>query len=130
MNDPKPSIRPGSPATIFVVDDEPLLLELAAVVLQPLGYDVRVFRDPLAALRDFPRVKPALLITDFAMGGMNGLELLNLCRQINPRQKILLLSGTVDQNVYAGADARPDAFLAKPYQVPEFIGLVKSLIGD
>ena len=33
-------------ATIFVVDDEPMLLDLAAAILQPLGFNVRTFRDP------------------------------------------------------------------------------------
>src|SRR5271170_2595477 len=117
----------GLSATIFVVDDEPMLLELAAAILKPSGYEVRTFRDPHLALAEFPAAKPALLVTDYAMGGMNGMELLRKCRQINPRQKILLLSGTVDENIYADATAKPDAFLAKPYQVREFIESVKKL---
>jgi len=125
----KPSSDAGSSATIFVVDDEPMLLDLAVAILQPLGYDVRTFRDPQVALREFPAAKPAVLVTDYAMGGMNGMDLLRQCRQINPRQKVLLLSGTVDENIYGDADAKPDAFMAKPYQVREFIAAVKTLAG-
>src|SRR5882724_9597621 len=40
----------GTKALIFVVDDEPMLLELAAVILEPLGYAVKTFRDPHSAL--------------------------------------------------------------------------------
>src|SRR5712691_13283287 len=55
-------------ALIYVVDDEPMLLELAAVILEPLGYRVKTFRDPQSALQSFAdaRPRPALLITDYA----------------------------------------------------------------
>ena len=43
----------GSPATIFVVDDEPMLLELATAILEPLGFDVRTFHDPKQALAEY-----------------------------------------------------------------------------
>jgi len=119
----------GAPTTIFVVDDEPMLLELAAAVLQPAGFNVRTFRDPQAALAEFSGAnpRPAVLVTDYAMGAMNGLDLIRACRQIQPRQKILLLSGTVNESIYADAPIKPDRFLAKPYQSHELIALIQSL---
>jgi len=129
MNQVKRDAGAGAPALVFVVDDEPMLLELAMAILQPLGYDVRTFRDPQLALVEFPKSKPLLLVTDYAMGAMNGMELMRECRRLRPQQKVLLLSGTVDERIYAGADVKPDAFLAKPYELDEFIGLVNSLAG-
>ena len=116
------------PVTIFVVDDDTLLLELAATILQPLGFDVRTFSDPRQALAEYPAAKPDLLVTDFAMDGMNGLDLLRECKRINPRQKTILVSGTVDESIYAGERNKPDRFLAKPYQVPDFIESVRALV--
>ena len=87
---------------IYVVDDEPMLLELAKVVLEPIGYRVRTFRDPESAIDAFaaePQA-PALVITDYAMHTMNGLELIEACRRLQPRQKILMVSGTVDEQIY------------------------------
>jgi CheY-like chemotaxis protein len=127
MDDAKPSSGAGSPATIFVVDDEPMLLDLAAALLKPAGFEVRTFRDPKAALAEFGTTKPRVLVTDYAMGDMNGLELVQQCRKINPRQKILLMSGTVNENIYAQDTDKPDAFLAKPYQVRDFVGCVQKL---
>lgn len=127
MNHVKRDADTGPIAMIFVVDDEPMLLDLATAILQPLGYDVRTFRDPHLALAEFSKSKPAVLVTDYAMGVMNGLELMRECRRLQPQQKVLLLSGTVDERIYAGAEVKPDAFLAKPYQLNEFIRLVKSL---
>jgi FixJ family two-component response regulator len=112
---------------IFVVDDEPMLLDLASAILQPLGYEVRTFRDPQLALAEFPAARPAVLVTDYAMGAMNGMDLVRECKRVNPDQKILLLSGTVDERIYADATAKPDTFLAKPYQVRDFIESVQRL---
>jgi FixJ family two-component response regulator len=129
MNQAKPASADGSTAMIFVVDDEPMLLDLAAAILQPLGYDVRTFRDPQAALVEFPAARPAVLVTDYAMGAMTGMDLIRECKRVNPQQKIMLLSGTVDENIYANSAAKPDCFLAKPYQVRDFVSAVVKLAG-
>lgn len=124
--------EPGSKNgnVIFVVDDEPMLLELAAVVLEPLGYKVRTFRDPSSALRAFicARPPPLLVITDYAMHSMNGIELVAACRKTVPEQKCLLLSGTVDEQVYRDAEEKPNRFLAKPYQAKQLVSAVKSVL--
>jgi len=129
MPHPKLSLSDGSSATIFVVDDEPMLLNLAVAILQPLGYDVRTFCDPTLALVEFPAANPAVIVTDYAMGAMSGMDLIRECRRIRPQQKILLVSGTVDESIFAGVADKPDVFLAKPYQVHELIELVKTLAG-
>ena len=124
-----PDKKAGNAAiTIFVVDDEPLLLDLATAILQPMGFSVQTFRDPRAALAAFPAARPAVVVTDYAMGEMSGLDLVRECKRINPRQKIILLSGTVDENIFANAQIKPDRFLAKPYQIPEFVELIQTLV--
>ena len=113
---------------IFVVDDEPMLLDLATTILQPLGFNVRTFRDPKKALAEYPAAKPVVVVTDYAMGEMNGLDLVRECKRINPGQKIMLLSGTVDEDIYAGAQIKPDCFLAKPYLIRDFIESIQALV--
>jgi len=120
---------PAKPV-IFVVDDEPLLIELAIAFLEPAGYAVESFKDADSALQAFIAAtpRPALILTDYAMHRMNGLDLIRECRLIDPQQKIILVSGTVDADVYANARAKPDRFLAKPYQAKQLIGLVESVL--
>lgn len=126
MSQTKPSsARPA--VVIFVVDDEPMLLDLAVAILEPQGFRVKTFRDPKQALKEFPAAKPEVVVTDYAMGDMNGMDVVRECRQINPRQKIILISGTVDEDVYAGAPVKPDAFLSKPYQVNKFVDAIRKL---
>ena len=75
MSQSKSNSGAGPSVTIFVVDDEQMLLDLAVAILQPLGYDVRTFSDPRVALKEFPTAKPVVIVTDYAMGEMNGLDL-------------------------------------------------------
>jgi two-component system cell cycle sensor histidine kinase/response regulator CckA len=119
----------NAPVTIFVVDDEPMLLEMAVMILEPLHFRVRTFRDPQTAVAEFSAAnpRPALIVTDYAMHSMSGMDLIRECRRIHPKQKIILLSGTVDESIYTKAEVKPDRFLAKPYQVSDFVTMVQSL---
>lgn len=128
---PKPSGE-GSRPLVFAVDDEPMLLELVVLVLEPCGFRVRTFRDPDTAVRafDLSRPRPALIVTDYAMHTMNGMDLIQACRRIQPQQKIILVSGTVDETIYHGAEQRPDRFLAKPYQARQLADLVRAVLAE
>jgi CheY-like chemotaxis protein len=117
---------------IYVVDDEPMLLELAAVILEPQGYNLQTFRDPEMALQTFDAAQPRpdLVITDYAMHHMNGMQLIEKFRNLEPRLKILLVSGTVGEDIFQNSRIRPDKFLAKPYQSNELSQAVKTLLGS
>src|SRR5437879_10504411 len=100
MSQPKVKFSGNGKATkalIFVVDDEPMLLELASVILEPLGYKVKTFRDPQSAIQAYTSSKPqpSLIITDYAMHAMTGMDLIKACREIEPGQRVLLVSGQV-----------------------------------
>src|SRR5882672_3438436 len=113
--------------TIFIVDDEPLLLDLATEILQPLGYDVRTFVNPEVALAEFIAMKPAVVVTDYAMQEMSGIDLIRECKRLNPQQKFMLVSGTVEENIYADSAVKPDIFLGKPYHFQALIDSVQKL---
>ena len=115
-------------AVVFVVDDEPMLLELAEAILKPIGYNVRTFRDPELALKEFPAARPEVIVTDYVMGRMSGMDLIRECRRLNPKQKIVLLSGTVDEQVFADAPVKPNHFMSKPYQIHELADCIRALL--
>lgn len=122
----------GGKPLIYVVDDEAMLLELACVILQPLGYELRTFRDPTLALQAFSAAqpRPALVLTDYAMHRMNGLDLIEACRRLEPNQRVALISGTVGPEILQQARIKPDRFLPKPYQGRQLIELVKTMLGE
>jgi DNA-binding NtrC family response regulator len=111
---------------VFVVDDEELLGQLAETLLSDAGYKTRCFLDPvevLRAVRDDGE-RPDLLVTDYVMGTMTGLELIEECRRFHPQMRTILLSGTVNENYIERFETQPDHFMAKPYPVASFVRLV------
>ncbi len=117
----------NKPVTIFIVDDEPLILDLARSALVATDFIVCTYRDPKKALLDYPAAMPEVIVTDYAMTTMNGMDLVRECRCINPRQKFILISGTVDETIFADEPVKPDLFLAKPYQIREFVDTIQKL---
>ncbi len=135
MNESKqhsPESRKDGDGMIYVVDDEPMLLELASVILEPLGYAVETFRSPETALRAFEQAepRPALVITDYAMHTMSGLELADACRRIHPSQKVLLVSGTIGPEILPDEPVQPDRFLAKPYHAKQLVEAVRAVLAE
>ena len=116
-------------APIFIVDDEPMLLELATLILEPLNYPLRTFRDPDQAYKEFLdcQPRPWLLLTDYQMHVMNGMDLVRLCRNADPEVRVLLVSGTVGEEVYAQSTIKPDRFLPKPYTPTQLLNVVEEL---
>ncbi|RMF76959.1 MAG: sigma-54-dependent Fis family transcriptional regulator, partial [Acidobacteria bacterium] len=64
-----------------------------AAVLEPEGHELRTFTRPDAALDAAREEPPAVTITDFAMPGMNGLELVEALRAVSPDTTFLVVSG-------------------------------------
>jgi DNA-binding response OmpR family regulator len=115
---------------IYIVDDEQLLLDMAEVALHGQGYEVKKSNDPAEAYSAFASEtpKPQLLLTDYAMSPFNGLELSARCRAAHPGVKILMLSGTVTEEIARGSDVHLDGFIAKPYQPTVLADTVRALL--
>jgi DNA-binding NtrC family response regulator len=124
--------RPGreTPPLIFLVDDQSMLLDLAEMSLQGDGYTLKKFTDPELALKAFrnARVKPAMLITDYAMGKMNGLELIEKCKEINPGLKSMLISGTAGAEIVLDSPTKVDRFVGKPYHPANLAEMVRRIL--
>lgn len=117
---------------IFLVDDQPMLLDLAEISLQGGDYLLKKFLDPEEALDSFvkARVKPDLLITDYALGKMNGLELIERCKAAKPDLKTILVSGTAGAEIVLESPVKVDRFVGKPYQPAGLADLVQRVLGE
>lgn len=120
-----------NPPLAYIVDDEPMLLDLNESVLRSMGFEVRRFRAAETALEAYNQepVPPAIIVTDFAMHRMTGLDLIEACRKIHPDQKFLLVSGTVGASVFEHALQKPNEFMPKPYPMDQFSRTVKNITG-
>ena len=123
-------LDPAPKGLVFVVDDNALLVEFAATILEAAGYTVKHFADPKAVLRAIhdANPKPAVLVTDYEMGEINGLELILSSHKIQPALKTLLVSGTVDSSISSNHAAKVHRFLGKPYQPAQLRKIVAELM--
>ena len=115
---------------IYVVDDSPDVGEMLEVFLSGAGYSTRVFTEPLKALDAFRAAdpKPELLVTDFRMPGLNGLELIQRCKAIHPELRVISASAYLPDEVLAGYPFKPDRILPKPYSSAALVETVRSLL--
>jgi signal transduction histidine kinase len=83
---------------VYVIDDDPLVTESLGTALRlETGYDVRTFTSGTAALAAMPRQPPDVLITDFKMPALDGLQVLRATRQAYPDAVLILLTGYADK---------------------------------
>ena len=108
-----------------------MLLDLNESVLRSIGFEVRRFRSAELALEAYRQASPppAIIVTDFSMHRMTGVELIDACRELHADQKILLVSGTVDATAFQHVSEKPDDFMPKPYTTDEFTTKVRTLTG-
>ena len=109
----------GGKETILVVEDEPVLRDLAQVILQECGYEVLEAGTGSEALRvwETHRGHVDLLLTDMVMpDGMSGMELAQRLRDTHPDLKIIFASGYSMEELDTGFVRQGHAlFLQKPY---------------
>ena len=117
---------------LYVVEDDPKLLELVSVALSHPDWEIRAFTDPEAALRSFAsqNPKPALLLTDYSMGTMTGLDLGRRCKELHPALKVVLMSGTAEADILDLATFDVDAFVAKPFEPRTLVELMTSFLPE
>ena len=111
MKTPSARVHPG--ATILLVDDNPHGLIARRTVLEELGYRVRICESGAEALELFAAQPVDLVITDFRMPAMDGVELITRIRQVRPDLPIILLSGFVEPLGLTEQSTGADVVLSK-----------------
>jgi DNA-binding NtrC family response regulator len=118
------------PKTVLVVDDDPMVRELATQVLHVQGYKVLAAEGAAEALRLAGETATIhLLITDLSMPEIDGLELTRRFRTLHPRTPVLMVSGSLPLlQARSEMDIDRFDFLAKPFQFSELIHKVRVLL--
>ena len=128
-HNPTPS-EPSSSPLVFVVDDSEALGEMIKIFLTDAGYDVQVFSNPLQALAAMQTSEtlPSLLISDYRMPGINGLELIHRCKLIHPSLKVIAASANILDEDIEKYPFHPDRILPKPYTTTSLLATVQTLL--
>jgi len=118
--------------TILVVDDEPEILEVVRLSLEPLGYEVLVAASGREALRiagEKGRGGIELLLADLIMPDMNGRKLAEKMRLLHPAAKVLFMSGYADSMLAEfGVSPAPANFISKPLAPGELATALRRIL--
>jgi len=114
-------------ANILIVEDDPILLGLLSSLLRREGHEVWEATTAIAALQilEVDKDRCDLVLTDFEMKPMNGLQLVNRIVQRNPHMRILFMSGY--PTVANAIEERfgPGCLLVKPFPAQELSKKIK-----
>lgn len=110
--------------TILIVDDEPSNRKILVQELAHLGYATEIAANGVEALKTIESSRPNLIILDFMMSGMNGIEVLKQIRKREDDTPVIMITayGTVDRAVAAMKEGADD-FITRPFE-PNHIALV------
>ncbi len=110
--------------TILIVDDEPFNLDLLEQELTDLGHATERATNGSEALRQVEKTTPALVLLDYQMPDMNGIEVLRAIRKDNQDLPVVIITahGSIERAVEA-IKAGADDFITKPFD-PEHLALV------
>lgn len=118
LADPQSSIIPQGAGTILVVDDDPILRQLAGMILEESGYSVLFAEDGHEAVEIFRQNAPKIsaVLLDITMPVMGGHEAFRLIREIRPGVPVIMSSGysEVTTREELGRDAIA-GFIQKPW---------------
>jgi len=109
---------------ILIVDDEPLNLDLLSQELTDLGHVIDIAGGGTEAFAKLSTFDPELILLDYQMPGMNGVEVLKEIRKTNPDLPIIMITayGTIERAVET-MKAGADDFITKPFD-PDHLVLV------
>jgi len=119
------AMKPGVGRTVLIVDDNDLVRRAMEMTLLGLGHRVLAAPDGAAALEILSGPEDVDgLITDYAMEGMNGVELIQKARSLRPHLPAMLMTGYADLT----EDMDDIAVLHKPFQAADLASNLRKLL--
>lgn len=116
---------------VMIVEDEPgLAITLADAIRRASkdAYEVIICNTPQEALAELSGTVFNLVISDLRLPGMNGLELIGKIKIKSPGTHTILMTGYGSQDVEVKAKDITDAYLTKPFHLPEVLTLIQRIL--
>ncbi|WP_240659928.1 response regulator [Streptomyces sp. WAC 01529] len=120
----------GVPGRVLVVDDNKVIRQLIRVNLELEGFEVVTAADGAECLDVVHQVRPDVITLDVVMPRLDGLRTAARLRADARTRElpIVVVSACTQYEVESGLEVGVDAFLAKPFEPSELVGLVQQLM--
>jgi two-component system OmpR family response regulator len=114
-------------ARILIVEDEEKLAKFVQLELSYEGYEVSVVHDGLSGLMAARDQSPDLIILDWMMPGLTGVEVCRRLRQTGCQTPVMLLTAKDEvSDRVEGLDAGADDYVVKPFSIEELLARVRA----
>jgi DNA-binding NtrC family response regulator len=117
------------PPRILIVDDEVHVVGALRRLLRREGFSIEVALNGEEALQKLATFEADVVISDYRMRGMNGLELLGQVLRMAPRTVRVLISGHADLSSGGGGAGVISHFISKPWDDERLVADVRALLG-
>ncbi|MES2720286.1 MAG: phosphate regulon transcriptional regulator PhoB [Pseudomonadota bacterium] len=116
---------------ILIVDDEAAIREMISIALDLAGFDCIEAEDALQAHHLVVDERPALILLDWMLPGMTGIELARRLKRDENTSEIPIIMLTArgeEDNKIQGLDAGADDYITKPFSTRELISRIKAVL--
>ena len=114
--------------TILVVDDEQHIVELAQMYLEQAGFRVASAGDGQGALIQARHLRPALVVLDLMLPGLDGWEVCRRLRAETDVPVIMLTARSDDVDRIVGLELGADDYVTKPFNPRELVARVRAVL--
>lgn len=117
---------------ILIVEDHREVSHLLRTSLETLEHPLEIVEIPSGeeAILDASRKRVDLLVADYRLPGISGIELMHKVKQYHPQAKVILITGLADPKVRKQvAEAGADSFFLKPVPIADFLDAVERHLG-
>jgi len=121
----------GQTVSVLIVDDEPAIREMARFALHKAGMRVQGAGDARAALEAIASAKPDIILMDWMMPGVSGMELTRRLRRepVTSGIPIIMLTAKItEDDKVAGLEAGCDDYVIKPFSPRELIARINAVL--
>ena len=117
--------------SVLLIEDEPVLAKNVCAYLVRYGYEVRMAATAEAGLSELEAFKPDIIVLDFNLPGMNGVEALAKIRAIDRQIKVIMMTahGSIDLAVKAMKGGACN-FVTKPIAIGKLRLMLEETVGD
>jgi two-component system response regulator RegX3 len=113
---------------VLVVEDEPSFSEPLTFMLKREGYDVTVAETGPAALTEFDRVGPDIVLLDLMLPGMSGTEVCRVLRTKSNVPVIMLTARDGEIDKVVGLELGADDYVTKPFSSRELLARIRAVL--
>jgi CheY-like chemotaxis protein len=124
---PRPAARQVATGLILVVDDDPLLLEVIATILQQEGYAIATAPNGAEALDVVAQQPPALVLLDMRMPVVDGWGFARALQERGVAVPLIVMTAAQDAHRWA-EEVEAAACLAKPFELPELLEAIERML--